>query len=611
MQHAQTAFTAVLLMASAAAAGEVTTLNTKADGYRGIWYFNQKSGDEYVYKYSGGLGTYCAKHQPFAVYCEDVNKTFFCFGGATQEDNRRLLHMVSYYDHETGLVPQPTVLLDKQTGDAHDNPVIAVDGEGFLWIFSTSHGRARPSYIHRSRTPYSIEAFDRIEPTYRRNGEDVPLTNFSYMQAWHVPRRGFACFFTRYGDLTRRTNLFMSSRDGIRWSARQRLAGIEWGHYQISTADARKAAAAFNLHPKGRGLNWRTNLYYMETTDFGRSWQTVDGERLSPPLTEADNPALVRDYRSEDLNVYLKDLRLDPDGRPVVLYLTSPGYESGPENDPRRWMVARWTGTEWMSRPVTTSDNNYDMGSLYLEDDGAWRIIAPTEPGPQRYNPGGEMAVWISRDKGRTWSMAGQLTANSLMNHTYARRPVRAHPDFYALWADGHGRKPSPSRLYFCNRGGDVFRLPTKMTQESARPVRVRPDQIERDDLVRFFPAAGHEEFMQGGVFEGTNFDPHEGPYFPVHTIDVPPAPGWNEVHVDLRDFRWLRYRAPASSFGTVAEIEFVRDGRAASGSVFGKPAGNEGGAADYRPAFDGDPETVFRHKEGSGVYLGLDTSPE
>ena len=26
------------------------TLNRKDDGYRGIWYYNQPSGDEYVYK---------------------------------------------------------------------------------------------------------------------------------------------------------------------------------------------------------------------------------------------------------------------------------------------------------------------------------------------------------------------------------------------------------------------------------------------------------------------------------------------------------------------------------------------------------------------------------
>ena len=59
---------------------DALTLNQKADGYRGIWYMNQPSGDEYVYKYSGGLATYCAKHQPFAVYSEAAAKTFFCYG---------------------------------------------------------------------------------------------------------------------------------------------------------------------------------------------------------------------------------------------------------------------------------------------------------------------------------------------------------------------------------------------------------------------------------------------------------------------------------------------------------------------------------------------------
>lgn len=60
------------------------TLNTKDTGYRGIWYMNQPLDNEYRFKYSGGQATYCAKHQPFAVYCEKVNKTFFCYGGTTE-----------------------------------------------------------------------------------------------------------------------------------------------------------------------------------------------------------------------------------------------------------------------------------------------------------------------------------------------------------------------------------------------------------------------------------------------------------------------------------------------------------------------------------------------
>ncbi|MBT7300230.1 MAG: LamG domain-containing protein, partial [Victivallales bacterium] len=43
-------------------------INKKADGFRGIWYYNQRLKNKYVYKYSGGLGTYCAKHIPMAWY---------------------------------------------------------------------------------------------------------------------------------------------------------------------------------------------------------------------------------------------------------------------------------------------------------------------------------------------------------------------------------------------------------------------------------------------------------------------------------------------------------------------------------------------------------------
>ena len=155
---------------------------------------------------------------------------------------------------------------------------------------------------------------------------------------------------------------------------------------------------------------------------------------------------------------------------PIILFLTSKGYESGPKNDPRTWTTARWTGEKWQIRPAFTSDNNYDMGSLYIEEDGTWRIIAPTETGPQPYNPGGEMVMWTSKDMGSTWEKSRELTKDSLRNHTYAREPVNAHPDFYALWADGHGRKPSESYLYFCDKEGNVRILPRKMTDDFVKP---------------------------------------------------------------------------------------------------------------------------------------------
>src|SRR4051812_21247909 len=119
-----------------------------ADGYRGIWYQIRTTTPEGPQvKYSGGFATYPQQTRPMAVYRKEVDKTFFCYGG-TDEKNSTLLHMVSYFDHRTGTVPRPRVLLDKQTTDAHDNPALTIDDRGHLWIFSGTHGPQPRSSIH-------------------------------------------------------------------------------------------------------------------------------------------------------------------------------------------------------------------------------------------------------------------------------------------------------------------------------------------------------------------------------------------------------------------------------------------------------------------------------
>jgi hypothetical protein len=431
-----------------------------ATGYRGIWYMNQPTGDEFKYKYSGGMATYPQQHVPIAVYAREVNKTFFVYGGRSRDKNE-LLHMVSYYDHKTGTVPRPRVLLDKKTADAHDNPTLQIDDRGHLWVFSPSHGTARPSYIHRSVRPYSIDAYERVWEG-----------NFSYPQPWHLPGTGFLFLHTKYKD--GRGLVWATSPDGVEWSGPHRLAKVEMGDYQVSWRHGGKVGTAFDYHPRPAGLNARTNLYYLETADAGKTWATAAGRPVTLPLTDSSNPALVRDYRAEGKLVYLKDLNFDRDGRPVVLYLTASGYEPGPKGGPREWFTARWTGAGWEVRPFATSDHNYDHGSLYVEPDGTWRVIAPTAAGPQPFGTGGEMVLWVSRDQGRTWETIRQLTRGSRRNHTYSRRPVDAHPDFYALWADGDAFGPSGSALYFCDRAGRVRRLPAEMAGDTATPEDVR-----------------------------------------------------------------------------------------------------------------------------------------
>lgn len=432
----------------------------RVNGYKGLWFtLGQKS--KYGDKYSGGLGTYTADHQPMAVYAPTVDKTFFVYGGTTAADARHLLCMVGYFDHKTGQVPRPAVVYDKAgVDDPHDNPSLNIDREGYLWVFVSGRGQVRPGFKFRSVQPYSIDAF-----------EQVAETEMTYPQLWMLPDNSFFHLFTRYTG--GRELYWESSADGRSWSEIRKLAGFG-GHYQTSGQWRDKIGTFFNYHPGG-DVNRRTNLYYLQTTDGGQNWTTADGTRVEVPLDKIDNAALVIDFAAREQLMYTCDLNWDKNGHPLLLYVTSHHGLPGPQGAPREFTLTHWDGQAWHTSRVAPTDHNYDMGSLYVDGD-EWRVIAPTLPGSQPGHAGGEMALWTSRDQGQTWAMTRQITARSTLNHSYARRPENARDPFFAFWADGDPTQFSVSHLYFCDaRGQHVFQLPYEMSDELARPVEVKP----------------------------------------------------------------------------------------------------------------------------------------
>ena len=443
-------------------------------GYRGIWFdLGQKTTYEWNgqtfkgSKYSGGLATYTMKHIPIAIYAPEVNRTFFVYGGTTEASERKLRCMIGYYDHTTGMVSRPVMVHDKgSVNDPHDNPSLMIDPQGYIWVFVSGRATSRKGYKYRSEKPYNIERFICMTP----DGEI-----FTYPQPMWIEGRGIFHFFTRYTG-TRELYFESCSLDGT-WSPVQKLAGMKEGeeskagHYQFSNHHGDTIATVFNRHINGN-VDTRTNIYFIQTTDFGQTWTTVDGTPLSLPLTDPHSPCLVRDYHSLGKNVYIKDLNFDRHGHPVILYLTSLNHKPGPQTEARTWHTVRWTGEEWIDHPITQSFHCYDSGSLWIEDD-LWRVIAPTDAGPQLWGTGGEMVMWESRDQGITWIRAHTLTHGSTFNHGYARRPLHAHDPFYALWADGNPDKLSASHLYFCSSQGEVYQLPYTMTKAHEKPQKV------------------------------------------------------------------------------------------------------------------------------------------
>jgi hypothetical protein len=433
--------------------------NLKMDGYKGIWFrFGELK--EYGYKLSGGVATYASSYKPDAIYSPQAKKTFFVYGGTTAPDERHLLIMVSYFDHVSHKVPKPVIVYDKMgVTEPHDNASLAIDQDGYLWIFISGRSRTRPGFIFKSSKPYSIDNFDRMKDCEMISPQPWWIKDYGFMLLYSKATRGLELYFS-------------SSIDGVEWTDSQKLAGMG-GHFQISEMFGHKLVTVFNYTPAG-DRDKRTNLYLLQTEDMGKTWMTADNRVIATPLADVKNEALIRDYEAEGKLVYISDLNFDKDGNPVILVVLSNSHEPGPEAGAREWVVISRRDQKWNFNKVCESTHNYDMGSLFISDK-EWRIIGPTEPGPRLYGTGGEVALWNSTDNGIQWVKAHNITLKSVYNNSFVRRPVNAQKEFYALWTDGNTEQLSKSCLYFtnekCNR---VYILPYEMKKEQEKPLRIK-----------------------------------------------------------------------------------------------------------------------------------------
>lgn len=439
--------------------------NTKISGYRGIWFeLNQKY--EFGDKYSGALSTYTAKHIHLAVYSPQANKTFFVYGGTKGEDSRHLLCMIGEYDHNTKMLSQPTIVHDKNgVDDPHDNPSVMIDNQGYIWVFVSGRGTQRPGFKYKSKAPLEINEFVQIFEE-----------EFTYPQIANT-KFGLFHFFTKYSG--KRQLYFETSKDGTKWTQDRKLAAISEegdqysGHYQVSnTYQGEIIGTFFNRHPNGN-VDKRTDLYYIQTADFGKNWTTVDGEEVSIPLKDVTNSCRAVDYASQGKNVYMKDMAYDDEGKPICLYIRSNGHEPGPKSAPYEWCISKWNGNRWQTHVVTNSDHNYDTGSLFVSEN-SWKIVGPTISGPQKWGVGGELAIWESTDKGENWNRALVITDKSKLSHSYVRRPSAFQAPFCFFWSNGHSHDFSRSDLYFGNFNGEIWKLPYYMKSDFEKPIRVR-----------------------------------------------------------------------------------------------------------------------------------------
>jgi len=429
------------------------------DGYKGIWY---SSGPDrkYGYKFSGGVSTFASRHRPIAIYSPKAGKTFFVYGGTTNADEQHLLIMISYFDHKTHMVPRPVIVYDKMgVKEPYDNASLTIDDKGFLWVFISGYNRTRPGFIYRSSKPYSIDSFDLVR--------EIEMIS---PQPWWIGGKGFTLV---YSKLSKGLEIWCASgSDSKSWPVNQKLVSVG-GSLQISDVHKGKIVIVFNYFPKG-DIDRQTNLYFLQSDDQGRTWQTIDGKTIQIPLTDVENDAMIRNFGQEGKEVYLSDLDFDSDGNPVILVIISRSPDPGPDSGLREWLVVSRKDGVWNFDKVCESTHNFDRGSIHI-DGSEWKIIGPTEPGPQPFGTGGEVALWISSNGGADWQKVANVTNNSINNNSFVRHPVNAQKDFFALWTDGNADALSKSYLYFTDEKCEkVWMLPYEMKENFQKPVRIR-----------------------------------------------------------------------------------------------------------------------------------------
>jgi len=160
--------------------------------------------------YGGAHATYCAWTRPMAVYAPAVAKTFFAFGNADNSPT------ISFYDHKTKELADAVVVGSNPDVDAHKNPHLLIDEQGYIYVFYRSH--CTPTHLAKSARPYDISEWVDMGVVAERS---------SYPQPWQL-KKGEIVVLYRGGGTHDATESCVRSTDGGKTWSEPTVIAHDW-----------------------------------------------------------------------------------------------------------------------------------------------------------------------------------------------------------------------------------------------------------------------------------------------------------------------------------------------------------------------------------------------
>ena len=375
---------------------------------------------------------YTQYHTPAATYYTTIrpngirfvgryDRSYFVYGDYSRDP------AIRYYDNSTGILSEAVIAgRTPILGDAHGNPSLLIDDEGYIYVFFGCHHH--PIRMRRSKAPENILEWE----------EEVQIdVAATYPQPYMLDSRTIITSFREYtGIETAGWGYVTSTSKGQEWSSCRLLVNEPKKFIYALSEVVRNSLDEASYHLVITPFNYDTslyeNIYYIRSDDGMGTFQASDGTVIAgePPFTLSQ---LELVYENADSSSHVNDFAIGGDGTPYILFNEGP-WSQAALPAPGEWKLARRSESGWVINSIAPCNHLFDRGCLLVDRAPRLRAFLPVG---HDLHDGGEMVEYSSEDNGHTWELSNEITRDSELSHNYAVRVLGAAQDFQVFWSFG------------------------------------------------------------------------------------------------------------------------------------------------------------------------------